>query len=136
MNDFGSAGDNSENEHEGCTTTPQLFSQDELNDLVRDLNLSKQASELLAFRLKEKNCLKDNVKIAHYRRREKNLLLYFSQDEEFVRCNNISALVLQMGQPDYKKEDWRLFIDRSARSLKCVLLHNGNKFPSLPIAQR
>ena len=33
---------------------PQLFSQSELNDLVRDLSLSKESSELLASRLKEK----------------------------------------------------------------------------------
>ena len=32
-----------------------LFNQSELNDLVRDLNLSKQASELLASRLQEKS---------------------------------------------------------------------------------
>lgn len=30
--------------------------------------------------------------------------------------------------------DWRLFIDSSSKSLKAVLLHNGNKFPSLPVA--
>ena len=33
---------------------PLLFNQSELNDLVRDLNLSKHASELLASRLQEK----------------------------------------------------------------------------------
>ena len=36
---------------------PQLFSQSELNDLLRDLSLSKESSELLASRLKEKNLL-------------------------------------------------------------------------------
>ena len=34
--------------------SPQLFSQEELNNLVRDLNLSKESSELLASRLKQK----------------------------------------------------------------------------------
>ena len=34
--------------------SPQLFSQGDLNDLARDLNLSKESSELLASRLKEK----------------------------------------------------------------------------------
>ena len=29
---------------------------------------------------------------------------------------------------------WRLFIDSSRRSLKAVLLHNGNKFSFIPIA--
>ena len=30
--------------------------------------------------------------------------------------------------------EWRLFIDSSSRSLKGVLLHNGNLYPSLPVA--
>ena len=34
----------------------------------------------------------------------------------------------------YNPENWRLFIDSSKRSLKCVLLHNGNKYGSIPIA--
>lgn len=38
-----------------------------------------------------------------------------------------------MGLKEYKPE-WRLFIDSCKRSLKCVLLHNGNKFASIPIA--
>jgi hypothetical protein len=29
---------------------------------------------------------------------------------------------------------WRLFIDSSKVSLKAVLLHNGNKYPSVPLA--
>ena len=37
------------------TSSPSLFNQNELNDLIRDLSLSKEASELLASRLKEKN---------------------------------------------------------------------------------
>ncbi|CAH1112977.1 unnamed protein product [Psylliodes chrysocephalus] len=40
----------SESEYEGIQSTPQQFSQEELNDLIRDLGLSKQASELLASR--------------------------------------------------------------------------------------
>lgn len=34
----------------------------------------------------------------------------------------------------YVSSDWRLFIDGSTKSLKAVLLHNGNHFPSVPIA--
>ena len=30
--------------------------------------------------------------------------------------------------------DWHLFIDSSSRSLKAVLLHNGNRYPSIPLA--
>ena len=35
---------------------------------------------------------------------------------------------------DYIDTDWRLFIDSSSSSLKAVLLHNGNKLPSIPLA--
>ena len=31
-------------------------------------------------------------------------------------------------------EQWRLFIDASKTSLKAVLLYNGNKLPSIPVA--
>jgi len=31
-------------------------------------------------------------------------------------------------------DQWHLFIDSSKVSLKVVLLHNGNKFPSVPLA--
>ena len=30
-------------------------------------------------------------------------------------------------------EEWRLFIDSSKSSLKAVLLHNGNDYPSVPV---
>ena len=43
-------------EYEKSSSSPKLFTQGELSDLIRDLNLSKQASELLASRLKEKTC--------------------------------------------------------------------------------
>jgi hypothetical protein len=36
--------------------TPQLFTQIELNDIVRDLGLTKEKSEVLGSRLKEKIC--------------------------------------------------------------------------------
>jgi len=39
-----------------------------------------------------------------------------------------------MKVPNYRPEDWRLFIDSSKRSLKCFLLHIGNRFASISIA--
>jgi hypothetical protein len=35
---------------------------------------------------------------------------------------------------EYNPEQWRLFTDSSKVSLKVVLLHNGNRFPSIPLA--
>jgi len=34
----------------------------------------------------------------------------------------------------HSPEQWRLFIDASETSLKAVLLPNGNKLPSIPVA--
>jgi len=56
--EYNTTGNSSFSKYEENTSTPQQFTQAELNDLVRDLNLSKQAFELLASRLKERNCLK------------------------------------------------------------------------------
>ncbi len=41
----------------------KTFTQDELNDLVRDLALSKEKAELLASRIKQKHLLDKNVLI-------------------------------------------------------------------------
>ena len=49
-------------------------------------------------------------------------------------CTDISQLLHKLGVQQYQPEDWRLFIDSSKRSLKCVLLHNGNRFAFVPLA--
>ena len=113
---------------------PKLFSKNELNDLVRDLNLPKDSAELLASRLKDKNMLNGKVKVSFFRTRHQEFLRYFAQEKELVYRNDIVELLKHLGVPEYKSEDWRLFIDSSKRSLKCVLLHNGNQFASVPLA--
>jgi len=35
---------------------------------------------------------------------------------------------------EHTSEQWRLLMDLSKVSLKAVLLHNGNEFPSFPLA--
>ncbi|KAL4709243.1 hypothetical protein ACJJTC_010543 [Scirpophaga incertulas] len=54
-------------------------------------------------------------------------------EDNFVFCHEVEKLMEKMGLPKYSPNDWRLFIDSSKRSLKCVLLHNGNKYGSIPI---
>ena len=48
-------------------------------------------------------------------------------------CTDIQGLFQKIGIA-YSASDWRLFIDSSKPSLKAVLLHNGNVYPSIPIA--
>ena len=54
-----------------------LYSQYELNDLMRDLNLPKQSAEVLAFRLQEKHLLKADSSVSFYRNGKENLRKYF-----------------------------------------------------------
>ena len=98
----------------------QLFSQGKLNDLTKDLNLSKQSYELPASRLKEKNLLQLKTLITFYRKRHIEFLPYFTQENDIVYCNNVASLLWQLGVQQYDPQDWRLFIDSSKISLKCV----------------
>ena len=65
-----SSSDNSSDEYvPEDTLNPQFLSKSDLNDLVRDLKLTKQQSENLASRLKEFNLLQKNVSASYYRKR-------------------------------------------------------------------
>ena len=47
--------------------TPQIINQEELNDLIRDLGLPKDKSELMVSVFKKKNILSDNVQPSFHR---------------------------------------------------------------------
>jgi hypothetical protein len=83
--------------------------------------------------LKEKNLLAAGTSMYWYRSREQEFTSYFSQDGDLVYCCNIPGL-MQKFSVEYIVNEWRLFIDSSKRSLKAVLLHNGNNYASLPIS--
>ena len=114
-------------------TSPKPLSQPELNDLVRDLGLTKHQSELLASRLKEKNLVTADVRITKFRTRSDDLQEKFSMLNNLCFCNDIVGLFEELDLP-YDPSQWRLFIDASLYSTKAVLLHNGNSLPSIPIA--
>ena len=68
-----------------------------------------------------------------YRGRQEELKDFFSQEDGVVFYNDVCSVMEVLGR-EYKPEQWRLFIDSSKVSLKLVLLHNGNKFPTVPLA--
>ena len=78
-------------------SAPELFSQTELNDLVRDLGLSKKAAEVLASRLQEKHLLDDSAKVSHFRKRYQSFVTFFSEQKQFVCCHDIPGLLRQFG---------------------------------------
>ena len=49
----------------------------QLNDLVRDLDLSKNTAELLASRLKEWKVLEESVKVTSFRARQYSMQHFF-----------------------------------------------------------
>jgi phosphoglycolate phosphatase-like HAD superfamily hydrolase len=110
------------------------FTQSELNDLIRELQLTKEKSELLGSRLHEKKMLASGVKFSWYRSREKEFRKYYAQEDQLVFCKDVHNLLHQLEEKEYDPSTWRLFIDSSKRSLKAVLLHNSNVLASIPHA--
>jgi hypothetical protein len=105
---------------------------EELNDLVRDLDLPKSKAELLGSRLQQWNLLKENVRISVCHKRHEDLVQFFKMERVLVACTDIDGL-MQTLDINHNPLDWRLFIDSSKLSLTAVLLHNGNNLPSIPV---
>lgn len=91
---------------DGKTKDPETFSREELNDLIRDLNLPKDGAELLASRLKNKNLLAKKVTAYFYRNREEEFRKFFTKDDEnsVVYCSNVKGLVDEL-KPNIYKDD-------------------------------
>jgi hypothetical protein len=112
---------------------PHLINQKELNDLVRDLELSKEKSELLGSRLQEWNLLAEGTTISHFRVRHAKFAAFYETENNVCFCTDVSGLMRELGY-EHHPDEWRLFIDSSKSSLKAVLLNNGNIKPSVPVA--
>lgn len=131
--DDNSVGDDSLSDEIITSNEPHRITYPELNDLVRDLNLSKEKSEILSSRLKQWNLLANDVRISSFRTRNNRLIPFFKDENQLCYCTNVEDLFSALNLI-HDPSEWRLFIDASKRSLKTVLLHNGNKYPSIPLA--
>ena len=116
----------------GASSVPHILTQAELNDLVRDLELSKAKAELLGSRLQEWNLLQENVRVTSFCTRHEQFEDYFSKEDDLVFCSDVEGLLNALGIK-HDPQEWRLFIDSAKLSLKAVLLHNGNQLPSIPV---
>ncbi|GFW60239.1 uncharacterized protein TNCV_1843201 [Trichonephila clavipes] len=99
------------------TNDPELFSQSDLNDLVRDLGLPKDTAKVLGSTLKERHLLNSGASFSWYRFREKEFVPFFTQEGDLVFCNNVPA-ILKMFKIMYEPEEWRLFIDLSKKEFE------------------
>ena len=95
--------------------------------------MPKESVELLASRLQEKHLLKTGTSVSFYCNKKEKLRKYFHSDGQLVYYTDVKGLLLAMSLPAYRSNDWRRFIDSSKISLKCVLLHKGNQYGSIPI---
>lgn len=106
--------------------------QNNINDLIRDLDLTKENEEILTSLLKHWNyLLPDNVWVTHQRKRQHLFSTYFTLIESACCCLGIIGLFEAVNIP-CTVTHWHLFIDSSQRSPKVILLHNKNVHPSLP----
>ena len=77
--------------------------------------------------------VKKDVKVSYYRKHNRDLSLAFKVERPLCYYHDMEELFQTLGVVHIVNK-WRLFIDSSKRSLKEVLLHIGNKKPSIPIA--
>ena len=100
------------------------------------MKLPKDGAEYLATALKKNNLLSKGTETYVYRDGEKEFRKFFTKDEEnsLVFCSDVKGLVDELKPYTYKDEEWRHFIDSSKRSLKAVMLHNGNTYAPIPMA--
>ena len=96
---------------------PHLITQPELNDLVRDLTLTKQQSELLASRLGEWNLLDVDVRISSFRKRSSDLEQYFAMENNLCFCKDIPGL-FDCLDLIYDPSQWRFLLTRVFTALK------------------
>ena len=101
--------------------TRQQFSQPELNDLVRDLGLSKNAAEVLASRLQENNELSHTTKVSYFWNWEQAFVPFFTEENKFVYCHNISGLLQELGMPVYHPNDWQYTVIQMLTVIQLLL---------------
>jgi len=78
-------------------------------------------------RLKDWNLLRQDTKLCFYGGPHEEFKDFFSQ-EGGVFFNDICSVMEVLGH-EYNPDQWPFFIDSS----KVVLLHSGNRFPSVPL---
>jgi hypothetical protein len=101
--------------------------QEQLNDLIRDLDLPRSKAEILVSILHKWNLLKENVIISVYHKHHEDLVHFFKMEMGLVACTDIDGL-MQTLNINHSPLDWQQFIDFYKLRLKAVLLHNGNTY--------
>jgi DNA gyrase/topoisomerase IV subunit B len=94
----------------------------------------KTKAQLLGSRIKQWNLLDKGVTVSLSRKRQWDTATCYLIDGNLAYCKNIHEWVEEL-QLEHTSGQWMHFTDSSKVSLKAVLLHNGNKFHSIPMAR-
>src|SRR6218665_1298207 len=76
---------------------PHFPNQKDVNDLIRDLGLTKSNAELLISRLKQWNLLDESVQVTDQRKRHETFSNFFSRQDGLCFCNNVACLFEAIG---------------------------------------
>ena len=113
--------------------SPHFPNQQELDDLLRDLGLTKSNAELLTSRLKEWNLLDPSCRTSKNRKRHETFACFYVVSELLCYCHDVRALVDDICIV-HNPEEWRLFIDSSKRSFapkrKSIFFDSSSSFRS------
>jgi hypothetical protein len=77
--------------------------------------------------------LHEDIKICYFCNCQNEIEEFFSQENDLVFDNGVCSIVEALGHQN-NPSGWYLFIDSAEVSLKAVLLHNMNTFPSVHLA--
>ena len=89
-------------------SAPLFINHERLNDLVRDLYLSKEKAEILGSGLQQWNPLEPGTTISSFPSRNQNLAGYYASAENICYCKDIGGLISELGC-EHNPADWRLF---------------------------
>jgi hypothetical protein len=79
------------------------------------------------------NLLHQHTDVCFFHNHQNEFKEYFSPWNHLLFCNDVCALMDTLGH-QRDPTGWLLFTESSKVSFKVVLLHNGNKFPYVPLA--
>jgi len=79
------------------------------------------------------NLLRQDTKVSFYCGRHEEFMDIFSQEDGVLFCNDVCSVMEFLGH-EYNPDQWSFFIGSLKVSLKVILLLNGNRFLSVPLA--
>lgn len=89
-------------------------------------------AKLLGFHLQEWKLLNKATKVSMFRNRIKIYCNFSQSDPRVCASNDVNGLILKLDIHNTEKQC--LFVFAPKMSVNTVLLHNGNKFLSIPVA--